>query len=226
MCLHVAVQAMDDELLRPLFEAIVEGDDRAAQEAAQAALASGATPADLLETVSAASNELGRLYENGDCFLPELFAGAEAMTAAVDVVIPEIEQAGVEPAGKVVIASVEGDVHEIGKRIVCAMLTGAGFRVFDLGADVPAGEIIRKVREVQPDIVAASAYITTTTQRLPEIGEALAEAGLRDHVKYLIGGASVGAGMVPWAHADAYAPNAAEAVKVAKELVRALKETQ
>jgi 5-methyltetrahydrofolate--homocysteine methyltransferase len=214
---------MDNDLLKPLFDAIIDGDDHVAQEAAQSALAGGATPEDILETVNAAANELGRLYENGDCFLPELFGGAEAMTAAVDVLIPEIEKLGVEPAGKVVIASVEGDVHEIGKRIVCAMLTGAGFRVFDLGADIPADEIISKVREVEPDIVAASAYITTTTQRLPEIGAALAEAGIRDHVKYLIGGASVGEGMVSWAHADAYASNAAEAVRVARELVKTLK---
>jgi 5-methyltetrahydrofolate--homocysteine methyltransferase len=217
---------MNNESLQSLFDAIVDGDDIAAQQAAESALAGGAAPDDVLDTVNAASDELGRLYENGDCFLPELFAGAEAMTAAVDIVIPEIEKAGVEPAGKIIIASVEGDVHEIGKRIVGAMLSGAGFRVFDLGADVPTGEIIGKALEVRPDIVAASAYITTTTQRLPEIGEALEEAGLRGDISYLIGGASVGEGMVPWAHADAYAANAVEAVRVARELVKAAKGVQ
>lgn len=209
--------------MNALFNAIVEGDEGAARQATQDALASGVTPAEILETINQASGELGRRYETGDCFLPELFAGAEAMTTAVDVVIPELEKAGVEMAGTVVIASVEGDIHDIGKRIVCAMLTGAGFRVYDLGVDVAAQKIVEKVREVQPEIVAASAYMTTTAQRLPEIGEALVEAGLRDKVKYLIGGASVGPSMVPWAHADAYASNAAEAVRVANGLVKALK---
>ncbi len=211
------------EKLEALFNAIVEGDEEAARQAAQAALSEGSTPAELLETINAASHELGRRYETGECFLPELFAGAEAMTAAVDKVIPEIERVGVELAGVVVIGSVEGDIHDIGKRLVCAMLTGAGFRVHDLGVDVPAEKFVEKVQEVQPEIVAASAYMTTTAQRLPQIAEALVEAGLRDKVKYLIGGASVGPGMVPWAHADAYASNAAEAVKVASGLVKALK---
>jgi methanogenic corrinoid protein MtbC1 len=128
----------------------------------------------------------------------------------------------VQSKGSVVIGTVEGDVHEIGKRIVCAMLSGAGYRVHDLGADVTAGQFVARVRELHPEIVAASAYITTTCQRLPEIDQALREAGLRQQVKYLIGGASVTDGMLAWAGADGYGENAAEAVNVVRSLVQAL----
>ncbi len=214
---------MSNDLNQVLVEAVLDGDELAAEEAAQSALAGGTDPTALLDAVSHASDVLGERFQSGDCFLPELFAGAEAMSAAVNVILPELSKGGASPAGVVVIASVEGDVHDIGKRIVSAMLASAGFRIHDLGADVPVAEIVEKVREVQPDVVAASAYITTTTQRLPEIDSGLREAGLRDNVKYLIGGASVGHGLVSWAHADAYAANAAEAVGVVRELVRALK---
>jgi trimethylamine corrinoid protein len=148
-----------------------------------------------------------------------LFAGAEAMNAVVEKVVPELEKALAQPKGTVAIGTVEGDVHEIGKRIVCAMLSGAGYRVHDLGIDVTAAQFVAKVRELHPDIVAASAYITTTCQRLPAIASALREAGLRDKAAYLIGGASVNKGMVAWAGADGFGENAAQAVAVVRSLI-------
>ena len=176
-------------------------------------------PQEILDVLSDAADELGRRYESGDCFLPELFAGAEAMTAAVTQVLPALERSGVEHKGSVLIGTVEGDVHDIGKSIVTAMLSGAGFRVLDLGTDVTAEVFAERVQELHPDIVAASAYLTTTSQRLPEISAALSDAGLRSQVKYMIGGAAVSREMTTWAGADGYGENAAEAVAVARELV-------
>jgi len=210
---------METESWQELVQAILEGEEELAGKAAQKAIQAGASAQQVLDAISSAADELGRRFEAGDCYLPELFAGAEAMSAAVDRILPALEQGAAEPRGTVVIGAVEGDVHEIGKRIVAAMLAGAGFRVHDLGTDVPAALFVEKVRALRPDIVAASAYITTTAQRLPEIAAALEQAGLRPQVKYLIGGAAVSRGMAAWAGADAYGENAAEAVAVARSLV-------
>jgi len=202
-----------------LKKAVIEGDEELAALATKAALSTGITAEEILNVISEAGNEIGKMYEAGDCFLPELFAGAEAMNAAVEMVAPELESAFVQPKGTIVIGAVEGDVHEIGKRIVCAMLSGAGYRVYDLGIDVSADQFVTKVRELHPDIVAASAYITTTCQRLPAIANALREAGLRDKVKYLIGGAAVNVGMMAWAGADGFGENAAQAVTAVRYLI-------
>lgn len=210
---------MEETVGQDLVQAILEGEEERAGASARRAILAGAHPQRVLEAISAAADELGRRFESGDCYLPELFAGAEAMNAAVDQILPALEKSAAEPRGTVVIGAVEGDVHEIGKRIVAAMLAGAGFRVHDLGTDVPASSFVEKVRALRPEIVAASAYITTTAQRLPEIAAALEQAGLRSQVKYLVGGAAVSRGMAAWAGADAYGENAAEAVSVARALV-------
>jgi methanogenic corrinoid protein MtbC1 len=214
---------MTNTPLQNLREAVIDGNEELAARAAGEALSLGITPEEVLNAISEAGNEIGKMFEAGNCFLPELFAAAEAMNAAVERVVPGLEKAFVQPKGTVVIGTVEGDVHEIGKRIVCAMLSGAGYRVHDLGIDVTAEQFVAKVRELHPDIVAASAYITTTCQRLPAIAIALREAGLRDRVKYLIGGASVNHGMVAWAGADGFGENAAQAVAVAHSLIEDFK---
>jgi methanogenic corrinoid protein MtbC1 len=210
---------MDEVTQGALVGAILDGDDLAAPEAALAAIAAGAAPAEIIAVVNGAARELGLRFQSGDCYLPELVAGADAMTAVLDAVLPALERSAVKPAGTVVVGVVEGDVHDIGKRIVAAMLAGAGFRVHDLGTDVPAAVFSEKAAELGADIVAASAYITTTTQRLPEVNRALAEAGLRERVKYLIGGAGVSRGMTAWAGADAFGENAAEAIEAALQLM-------
>jgi len=214
---------MADTALKNLTEAVIEGEEDLAAQAAGEALSAGIPAEEILNTISDAGDEIGKMFETGDYFLPELFAGAEAMNAAVETVLPELEKASVQPKGTVIIGAVEGDVHEIGKRIVCAMLSGAGYRVHDLGTDVTGEQFVAKVREFQPDIVAASAYITTTSMRLPEIATALDEAGLRDEVKYLIGGASVNEGMLAWAGADGFGENAAQAVTAVHSLIEDLK---
>jgi methanogenic corrinoid protein MtbC1 len=213
---------MGDPLLEGLAQSVLDGDDDLAADLATQALEAGFDPQVILGVLSGAADELGRRYEVGDCYLPELFAGAEAMSAAVDKLLPALESSGARPAGTVVIGTVEGDIHDIGKRIVAAMLSGAGFRVHDLGTDVKADTFVARVQELHPDIVAASAYITTTSQMLPHISQALVEAGIRSQVMYMIGGAAVSPEMVAMAGADAYGSNAAEAVTVARELVNRL----
>lgn len=212
-----------NDSLKDLQAAVIEGDEELAAQASENALLAGIPAAEILNAISAAGNEIGKMFEAGDCFLPELFAGAEAMNAAVEKVVPELEKSFIQPRGTVLIGTVEGDVHEIGKRIVCAMLSGAGYRVHDLGIDVPADRFVEKVRELHPDIVAASAYITTTCQRLPAVSAALQSAGLRDRVRYLIGGAAVNAGMLAWAGADGFGENAAQAVTAVQALMDDLK---
>jgi len=211
------------EDLKELIDTIIEGDEDIAAQITEEALSSGASPKEILDAVSDASDKLGQLYEDREYFLPELFAGAEAMKASVNLVLPELEKLKIEPRGVVLIGTVEGDVHEIGKNIVGAMLSGAGFRVIDLGTDVSGDQFAEKVKETHPDIVAASAYITTTSQRLPDVAAALKEAGIRKEVKYLIGGASVNNDMLEWAGADGYGENAAQAISVARSLVDDLK---
>ncbi|OGO31455.1 MAG: hypothetical protein A2136_10245 [Chloroflexi bacterium RBG_16_54_11] len=213
---------MDGLALEELNKAIMEGNEDLAAQAAGNALSLGITAEAILRTISVAGNEIGKLFEGGDWFLPELFAGAEAMNAAVGKVVPELEKAAIQPKGTIIIGTVEGDVHEIGKRIVCAMLSGSGYRVHDLGIDVTAEQFASKVRELHPDIVAASAYITTTCQYLPEIARALEAAGLRQDVKFLIGGAAVSRGLIGWAGADGFGENAAQAVDVANSLMKDL----
>jgi len=216
---------MQGSVLEVLRRAVMDGNEELAAQAAGEALSTGIPAGEVLKAISETGHEIGKLFEAGDWFLPELFSGAEAMNAAVEKVIPELENASVEPKGTIVIGPVKGDVHEIGKRIVCAMLSGSGYRVHDLGIDVTAEQFVMKVRELNPDIVAASAYITTTCQYLPQIARALQEAGLRGQVKYLIGGAAVNSRLMPWAEADGFGENAAQAVSVVHALIDDLRGT-
>ena len=212
-----------NEELKGLMDAINDGDEDFAAQITEKALSVGISAVEILGIISDTGDSLGEQFEKGEIFLPELFAGAEAMKASVNLVLPELEKKAIKPKGVVLIGTVEGDVHEIGKNIVCAMLAGAGFLVIDLGTDVSGEQFVEKAKEIQPDIVAASAYITTTSQRLPDITNALKEAGIRKDVKYLIGGASVNKEMMEWAGADGYAENAAQAITIARSLIEELK---
>jgi 5-methyltetrahydrofolate--homocysteine methyltransferase len=211
---------MESELLDKLFdELVVAKDVPGAADAVRACLSSGTSPQRVLEVIGEAGEELGRRYEQGEYFLPQLFAGADAMSEAVKVVLPALERGGGKLKGVIVIGTVEGDIHDIGKRIVSAMLAGAGFHVHDLGIDVSAERFVTEARALNADIVAASSCFSTTTVRLQDIADALTEAGIREDVHYVIGGAAVSRGMVGWARADGSGENAAEAVRVISSLV-------
>ena len=166
-------------------------------------------------------NEVGRQYGAGDMFLPDLVMAGEAMKAAVAVLEPEMQRTGAERKmlGKVVLGTVKGDIHEIGKTLVGTMLTANGFQVFDLGTDVPTMKFVAKVREVNADMVGLSALLTTTMTGQRDVIEALKEGGLKDGVKVMVGGAPVTRGWADEIGADGYSEDAIGAVAVAKKLM-------
>ena len=162
---------------------------------------------------------VGREYEEGERYIPEMLISAEAMKAAMEVLRPKLVETGAKPRGKVVIGTVEGDLHDIGKNLVAMMLEGAGFEVIDLGVEVTAKQFVHAVGEHKPDILGMSALITTTMVHMPEVIEALKQTGLRNKVKVMVGGAPITQEYADEIGADGYAPDAASAVELAKRLV-------
>lgn len=164
---------------------------------------------------------MGEDFAKGDAFLPELVMAGEAMKAAVAVLEPELAKRGTERTmlGKVILCTVEGDIHEIGKTLVGTMLSSAGFKVFDLGVDVPVMKVVEKAREVNADIVAMSALLTTTMVHQKDVIEALEDIGIRSKVKVMVGGAPVTKEWVKQIGADGYSEDAIGAIKVAKQLL-------
>jgi len=206
---------------RDLMQAVIDGDAGRARALAEAAVSAGDDLLAAVERLVAGIRRVGELWEEGEYFLPELVQGAEAMKAAMAVVNPALgaRQLSRQPRGRVVIGTVQGDVHDIGKTLVGTLLAANGFEVHDLGADVPIAAFVAKARETHAQIVGASALLTTTMPVQRELVAALAAAGLAGSVKVLVGGAPTTAA---WARAigAAYAENALRAVAVAESLLR------
>jgi 5-methyltetrahydrofolate--homocysteine methyltransferase len=208
---------MTDTLAR-LRDAVVEGQAKPAHEACAAALEEGTSPGRILqEALVPAMDEVGRRYECGEYFVPEMLISVRAMKGALALLRPLLVKAGVKPAGRVVAGTVKGDLHDIGKNLVCMMLEGAGFEIVDLGSDVPAEAFVRAVRQ-GVDLVALSALLSTTMPNIRATIEALATAGLRSRVKVIVGGAPVNEGVAREYGADGYAPDATAAVALARDL--------
>ena len=213
-----------DELFVHMIQAVIDGEKERAVELAQEALHLEVPP---LEAINkgyiVGIQKVGELFEKGDFFLPELVMGAEAMQAALAVLEPELKRRHQERErlGSAIAGTVEGDIHEIGKRLVCTMLVANGFDVLDLGPDVATETFMEKVRELEPDLLLLSALMTTTMPEQKSVIEALKGAGLRDRVKVMVGGAAVSPSWAEEIGADGYAENAIEAVEVAKGLVEA-----
>lgn len=210
-----------EEILKRASESIVNGDQEEAEKVAHEALALGLDPVQVInEGFSAGMAAAGDLFERGDIFLPGLIVGSEAMVAGIKILesaMPLDNQSN--KLGVVVLGTIEGDVHDIGKGIVATMLRVYGFEVHDLGRDVPISKFVEKAKEVNADIVGSSALMTTTMQAQKDLEKALEAAGLRGRVKTVVGGAVV---TQRWANkigADAYAESATEAVTKLKELV-------
>ena len=215
---------MTDELFQKMAQSIIDGEPETAVQLAQQAVAAGLDPlAAITNGFVVGVNQVGERFACGEAFLPELVMAGEAMKAAVGYLDPELQKRGAarQIYGKVVLATVEGDIHEIGKSLVGTMLSASGFQVFDLGVDVPTAAIIAKTREVQADIVGLSALLTTTMVNQREVIEALQQQGLRDKVKVMVGGAPVTRDWVQRIGADGYSEDAVGAVAVAKNLVGA-----
>jgi corrinoid protein of di/trimethylamine methyltransferase len=210
------------KVLEQLHESVVIGEPDQAKELAVQTLGAGVAPLTAIEeALNPAMEIVGEKYENAEYFIPDLVMSAEAMKAAMAVFEPELiaRQEKRQVLGTVVIGTVEGDIHEIGKSLVATMLSAAGFEVHDLGVDVAASAFVKQVQETDANVVGLSALLTTTMRNQEVVVEALKEAGLRDEVKVVIGGAPASTEWANTIGADAYAENANEAVEVVKQLL-------
>ena len=209
-------------MIDAIKEAVLKGDRDKVVELTAAALEQGAQPKEILDqALTPAMDIVGEEYERGDRYVPEMLISAEAMKGAMSQLKPLLAAVGIEPLGRIVIGTVEGDLHDIGKDLVAMMLEGAGFEVSDLGVEVTAEAFVQAVRERNPGILAMSALLTTTMTNMPVVIDALKEAELRGKVKVIIGGAPVTQAYADQIGADGYAPDAASAVKLTKQLVSA-----
>ncbi len=206
--------------INTIYEAVFDGNAKAAAAAVEAVLAAGETPETILnDACIPAMAEVGAEFEEGEKFVPEMLISARAMAAAMTILRPLLVQAGVKTVGKVVLGTVHGDLHDIGKNLVGMMLEGAGFEVIDLGVDVPPQKFVAAVQQHQPDILGMSALLTTTTKAMSLTLSALAEAGLREQVKVLIGGAPITDDFAQKIGADGFAADAGSAARVANALM-------
>ncbi|MCC7174699.1 MAG: corrinoid protein [Bryobacterales bacterium] len=203
--------------LKALHEAIINGDLKSAVAITKEALAAQADPlAIVTDHMVPAMDEVGRRFECEEYFVPELLLSARAMKGALELIRPLLAASGVEPAGKVVIGTVKGDLHDIGKNLVASMLEGGGFEVVDLGADVAPEKFAQAAKERDANIVCLSALLTVTMPSMRTTIEALKQAGVRDRVKVLIGGAPVTQQYADEIGADGYGANATAAVQLAR----------
>jgi len=207
---------------RELRDAVARGDVVAAVAAARRDLEDGAPPLRIAtEGISRAMTAVGRLFEEGDCYVPELLMSARATKEVFEILRPLLAQTGTKPLARVVLGTVRGDMHDIGKNLVGALLEGGGFEVIDLGVDVAPELFVAAVRERRPEILGLSALLTTTMTGMKATVEALRGAGVREEVKVMIGGAPVTQGYSQAIGADGYADNAASAVELARRLIGA-----
>jgi len=206
--------------LNKLYEAVLNGDMKGARAATDEAIAANVPAMDLVaKYMIPAMDEVGKRFECEEYFVPELLLSARAMKAALEPLRPLLAAQGAEPAGRVVIGTVKGDLHDIGKNLVASMLEGGGFEVIDLGADVPAEKFIDAIRNANANIVCLSALLTVTMPSMKATIEALKAAGVRDQVKVLVGGAPVTQQFANEIGADGYGENANSAVMLARKAV-------
>lgn len=209
-----------EDLLSSVYQAILEGDQAAARAAVQRALEENLEAETILkQAMMPAMQEVGRLFEEGEYFVPEMLVAARAMQTGLSLLKPKLVQADVAPAGKVVAGTVKGDLHDIGKNLVCMMLEGAAFEIIDLGTDVPPERFVEVVKTSGAQLLALSALLTTTMPNMKQTIEALQQAGLRQQVKVMVGGAPVTETFARQIGADGYAPDASRAVALAKSLM-------
>jgi len=210
------------EDLKQLHDAILVGNNKLSREVTEKALAQGVDPQVLVQQyMIPAMDEVGRRYEANEYFVPELLIAARAMKASLELIRPLLAERGAEPAGRVVIGTVKGDLHDIGKNLVAAMLEGAGFEVIDLGVDVAAEKFIAAIKERKASMVAMSALLTTTMTSMKTTIDAFQAAGVRTAVKVMIGGAPVTEKYATEIGADGYSSNANGAVALARKLAAA-----
>jgi corrinoid protein of di/trimethylamine methyltransferase len=206
--------------LQKLYDAILNGDSKSAVALTKDALAENIEALDLITNhMIPAMDEVGRRFECDEYFVPELLLSGRAMKAALELIRPLLKESGAEPAGRVVIGTVKGDLHDIGKNLVASMLEGGGFEVVDLGADVPPEKFIEAIKSTNANIVCLSALLTVTMPAMKTTIEALKQAGIRERVKVMVGGAPVTRQYAAEIGADAYSESASRAVSMARSVV-------
>lgn len=210
-----------DLRINSIYKAILEGDMKVAPEHVQAALDSGFMPDVILnEGMIAAMSEVGRLFEGGEYYVPEMLISARAMQFCLTILRPHLIETGVKPIGTVVIGTVQGDLHDIGKNLVAMMLEGVGFEVVDLGVNVKADNYIAAIRDHDTQIVAMSALLTTTMPKMKTTIEALRDSGIDEGIKIMVGGAPVTAVYAASIGADGYAADASQAAALARSFIK------
>jgi 5-methyltetrahydrofolate--homocysteine methyltransferase len=203
-----------------LYNAIITGNAKKAEEVTRAALAAKVDPAELVQKyLIPAMDEVGQKFECSEYFVPELLIAARAMKTSLELISPLLAARGAEPIGRVVIGTVQGDLHDIGKNLVASMLEGGGFQVVDLGVDVPPERFVEVAKEKDGTIIALSSLLTTTMTMMKKVIEALEKAGVRQKTKVIIGGAPITQQYADSIGADGYSDNASAAVTLARKLV-------
>lgn len=206
-------------ILQTLYDQIIQGKMGETEASVQDALGEGLSPERILsEAMTAALARVGELFEAGEYFIPEMLISANAMQKGMAVLKPHLVEVGLEPAGKIVIGTVKGDLHDIGKNLVAMLLGGAGFEVIDLGTDIAPERFIEAIEREGADLLGLSALLTTTMENMRLTMQAIQSAGVRDRVKVMIGGAPVTEAFAQDIGADGYAADASRAVSLAKEL--------
>ena len=204
--------------LQALANAVMKGDQNTAVEITKAAIGEGDAAKSILnEGLIGAMNELGARWKRNEVYIPEVLIAARAMKSAMEILAPELSKAGIEPIGKCMVGTVEGDLHDIGKNLVIMMLKGAGFEVIDIGIDVPPAKFVEEAKATGVQLIGMSALLTTTMPAIDKTLKALREAGVT--AKVMIGGAPVTQGYADKIGADGYAADSAVAVDVAKKLI-------
>ncbi len=211
-----------NDLTKAVFDAIIDGSAEQTSQAVQSAIDAGLDPATILnDGMIAAMTEVGQLFEEGEFFVPEMLISARAMQTGLSLLKPQLNQGNYQAAGKVVAGTVKGDMHDIGKNLVCMMLEGAAFEIVDLGSDVSPQQFVEAIQNSGANLVAMSALLTTTMPNMKTTIQAIEEAGLRNKVKILVGGAPVTSQFAESIGADGFAPDASRAVSIAKALTGA-----
>jgi 5-methyltetrahydrofolate--homocysteine methyltransferase len=206
--------------IKDVYQAVLAFDEARVSEAVKAEIEAGADITSILnDGLIAAMDEVGRLFSLGTLFVPEMLMAAQAMKAGVEILKPHLGEIELRYKGTIVIGTVKGDLHDIGKNLVAMMMEGAGFNVVDLGVDVNVGKFLSAAEENQADMVALSALLTTTMPAMKELIDVLTESGMRDRVKIIVGGAPVTQEFAHEIGADGYGPNAPDAVQLAKRLL-------
>ncbi|MFA5499904.1 MAG: corrinoid protein [Candidatus Omnitrophota bacterium] len=212
---------MDEVILKSIKDALAKGDRAGVSKLTKEALDKGIEVKTILEDgLIASMNIIGEKFKANEIFIPEVLIAAKAMHAGIAVLEPYFSACGIKPAGKVIIGTVKGDLHDIGKNIVSMMLKGARFEIVDLGIDVPPGKFVEIVQAKGADIIAMSSLLTTSMGAMKDTIKLLKDAGVRDKVKIIVGGAPVTQNFADSIGADGYAKDAATAVDKAKELLK------